>query len=65
MNKEQAKEEYLKIIREVNRKSDEIIAEAKKNGTWRMGLDSNNDLFKEIDDEAKKKIKDLLSHITE
>ena len=35
-----------------------IEKEAKKNGTWNdWGLDSNNHLFKAINDEAKEKLK--------
>ena len=32
MNKEQAKEEYIKIIKEVNKKQDAIIKKAKELG---------------------------------
>ena len=37
-----------------------IEKEAKKNGTWNdSGLDSNNYLFKAINNEAKEKLKNL------
>lgn len=65
MNKEQAKEEYIKIIKEANKKHDVIIKKAKEEGKWRAGLDSNKSLFKEVDDEAKKKIELLISKIDE
>ena len=65
MNKEQAKKEYIKIIQNRNAKAEEIIAKAQKNGTWEKGLDSNNELFKEIDNEAKKKIELLKKLIDE
>lgn len=66
MNKEQAKKEYDKIMADVMQKHKEIEAEAKKNDTWsKWGLDSNNHLYKEVDDEAKKKIKLLASMIDE
>lgn len=59
MNKEQAKKEYIKIIQNRNAKAEEIKAKAQKDGTWKPGLDSNNALFKEIDNEAKRKIESL------
>ena len=37
-----------------------IEKEAKENGTWNeFGLDSNNHLFKAINNEAKEKLKNL------
>lgn len=65
MNKAQAKTEYIKIIQNRNAKAEEIKAKAQKNGTWKKGLDSNNELFKEIDNEAKKKIESLKMLIDE
>lgn len=65
MNKEQAKEEYIKIIKEANKKNDAIIKKAKEEGKWKAGLDSNKSLFKEVDNEAKRKIELLLSMIDE
>ena len=56
MNKEQAKKEYEKIIREGNEKNMAIIEEAKKKGIWKQGLDSNKELFIENDNETKRKI---------
>ena len=53
MNKEQARKKYEKIIHDVNKKHEEIIKKAQANGTWMPGLDSNNYLFKEVDNEAK------------
>ena len=65
MNKEQARKEYEKIIHETNDKCEEIIKKAKADGTWLPSLDSNNYLFKEVDNEAKEKIKKLASLIDE
>lgn len=65
MNKEQAKTEYIKIIQSRNAKAEEIKAKAQKDGTWKQGLDSNNDLFKEIDNEVKRKIESLKMLIDE
>ena len=63
MNKEQAKKIYEKIIHESNEKTIAVIEEAKKNGTWKQGLDSNNSLFEDINKETIKKIEELVSQI--
>ena len=65
MTKEQAKIEFMKIIAESNKEADEIIREAKENGTWQMGLDSNNKLFTELDKRTIEKINLLKSMIDE
>lgn len=65
MNKEQAKNEAKKIFRESNKKADAIIEKAKKNGTWKMGLDSNKELFAELDKETQNKLKHLRSLVDE
>lgn len=65
MTKEEAKIEFYKILDEQNEKKDIIIAEAKKNGTWLMGLDSNNYLFVDIENETKEKIRLLVNRIEE
>ena len=65
MNKAQADIEAKKIFDEAAKKSEKIIEEAKKNGTWQMGLDSNNGLFKELDEETQGKLKVLASMIDE
>lgn len=65
MNKEQAKEEYIKIIKEVNKKQDAIIKKAKEDGKWMAGLDSNKSLFKEINEKAKLELAELESQIYE
>ena len=65
MNKQQASIEAKKIFREANEKADEIIKTAKQNGTWKMGLDSNKELFAELDKETKEKLKHLQSMIDE
>ena len=63
ITREEAKKEAEKIFKEYNRKADEIILEAKEKGTWRMGLDSNRDLFKKLDEETKKKLRELKARI--
>lgn len=65
MNKEQAKIEYIKIIDDRNKQAEKIIQEAKKNGTWKTGLDSNRGLFAELDKKTIEKIERLKSMIDE
>lgn len=65
MTKEQAKKEALSIIKDFTNKCDLIRKEAKENGTWLMGLDSNNALFAEAEKEAKEKLKALTSKVKE
>lgn len=52
-------EEARKIFEESIKKRKAIIEEAKENGTWQMGLDSNKDLFKELHEETQNKLKSL------
>lgn len=63
MNKNQADIEAKKILQESNRKAEEIIKKAKKDGTWKKGLDSNNSLFDDLHKETKEKLKALASLI--
>lgn len=63
LTKEQADIEAKKIFEESTKKSIKIIEESKKNGTWKMGLDSNKDLFKKLDEKTKKKLADLKAKI--
>ena len=65
MNKEQAKIEYIKIIDESIKEEERIMQEAKKNGTWKMGLDSNRELFTELHKKTFEKINLLKSTIDE
>lgn len=51
--------EARKILEESLKKRRAIINEAKANGTWKMGLDSNKDLFKELNEETHNKLKSL------
>ena len=48
MNKQEADIEARKIFQERNEKANEIIRQAKKDGIWQMGLDSNRELFEEL-----------------
>ena len=63
MNREQGQAEYLELL---NKKLDEekkIIEDAKQKGIWRDGLDSNRDLFTELDAEFARKIEKLKERI--
>ena len=65
MTKEQAQEKYLELLKQKLEDEDEIMKEAKKTGTWKMGLDSNRDLFKESNNEFMKKVEQLKSMVDE
>lgn len=63
MDKKQAAINAKKIFLEANQKADAIIKKAKKDGTWKQGLDANKELFAELDKETQEKIKRLHSMI--
>ena len=63
MNKEQAQEEYLKLLAEKVKEEDRIMEEAKAQGKWKPGLDSNRGLFTELNQEFQKKIELLKSMV--
>ena len=66
MTKAEAKEQVELILEWRNKEEERIKQEAKENGTWQYyGFDSNNHLFKELDTETKKKLKQLKSLIDE
>lgn len=59
MNKKQADIEAMKIFQEAIKKADEIEAQAKKEGIWEPGLDSNKKFFENLHKETQKKLKEL------
>lgn len=65
MTREEARVKYESIIDERNEKADLIIQKAKAEGRWAMGLDSNKDLFKELDKETKERIRQLCEQIVD
>lgn len=65
MTREQANIEAEKIFKERNKKVDEAIEEAKRNGTWVSGLDTNRALYEPIDREVKEKLRKLYESIDE
>ena len=65
MNREQAQAEYLELL---NKKVDEekkIIEDAKRKGIWKDGLDSNRELFKELDAEFAQTIEKLKEKVND
>ena len=63
MDKKQADIEAKKIFQESAKKAEEIERKAKEDGTWELGLDSNNRLFDDLHKETKEKLKILASLI--
>lgn len=63
MTKEQAQDEYLKLLNKKIDDEEKIMKDAKKKGIWKQGLDSNKELFAEINSEFNKKIEVLKSMI--
>ena len=66
MNSTEANKEAKKVYDQWRKDREEIKKKAQESGTWsKYSLDSNNHLFKEVDNEAKEKIKKLASLIDE
>lgn len=66
MNREEANKEAKKIFEDWQNEKKKIENEAKRKGIWsNVGLDSNNHLFKEIDEEVKRKLDSLKLKVTE
>lgn len=65
MTKEQVEEEYRKLLRETIAEENRIMKEAKENGTWKPGLDSNKELFVEVKKEFYRKIDELKNSVDE
>ena len=55
-------EEHREKIYQANR---EDMEQAKKDGIWKSGLDSNKELFFEVENEAKEKLRKLSLQINE
>ena len=65
MDKAQASIEVRKIFEWCQEQCDQIVKEAKRNGTWSNGLDANGSLFAELNEETKQKLTLLYSMIDE
>ena len=66
MNKAEANDKAKAVFEEWKKEKEAIEKKAKEDGSWNsLGLDSNNHLFKEADDKAKKKLDEIKSKIDE
>lgn len=66
MNRTEANKEAKKIYEKWRKEKDAIEKKAKEDGTWQStGVDANNHLFKELDNEVKEKLKKLEEMIDE
>lgn len=63
MTREQAQKEYEQLLNRTVAEKRRIEEEAKRNGTWKAGLDSNNHLFAKIDSEFANKVKKIQSKV--
>lgn len=65
MTKEEIRKEFFKILNEYTIEADRIAKEAKENGKWLPGLDSNKGLFKDLQAKTNEKIEYLRSQMSE
>lgn len=66
MNKVEANKRAKEVFDEWIEEKEAIEKKAKADGTWnKVGLDSNNHLFKEVDKKAKEKLDKIKSMIDE
>ena len=65
MTKKEANEEARKIIAKRNRKAERIIKKAKDDGIWEPGLDTNQELLRDLDKEIWNELQELANSIDE
>lgn len=65
MTKKEADEEARKIIAKRNRKAERIIKKAKDDGIWKPGLDTNQELLRDLDKEIWNELQELANNIDE
>ena len=65
MTEEEARKEAQKIFKEWAERGIELMEQAKKDGTWVSGLDSNRSLFKPLNEEMKEKLELLKTMVEE
>ena len=65
MTKKEADEEARKIIAKRNRKAERIIKKAKGDGIWKPGLDTNQELLRDLDKEIWNELQELANSIDE
>lgn len=65
MTKKEADEEARKIIAKRNRKAERIIKKAKDDGIWKPGLDTNQELLRDLDKKIWNELQELANSIDE
>jgi hypothetical protein len=65
VTKKEADEEARKIIAKRNRKAERIIQKAKDDGIWKPGLDTNQELLRDLDKEIWNELQELANSIDE
>ena len=65
VTKKEADEEARKIIAKRNRKAERIIKKAKDDGIWEPGLDTNQELLRDLDKEIWDELQELANSIDE
>jgi hypothetical protein len=65
VTKKEADEEARKIIAKRNRKAERIIKKAKDDGIWEPGLDTNQELLRDLDKEIWNELQELANSIDE
>lgn len=63
ISKKEADQEAIKIFDEWARETEKVIDKAKKDGKYIYGLDTNREIYVEVDEKYKKKIKELAERI--
>ena len=63
ISKKEADQEAIKIFDEWARETKKVIDKAKKDGKYIYGLDTNREIYVEVDEKYKKKIKELAERI--
>ena len=65
MTREQAEIEYRKLLNELVEEKEKIYEKAKADGLLKPGLDTNRDLYEEINKKYQAKIKALRESVDE
>lgn len=66
MNKTEANKKAKEVFEEWAKEKEAIEKKAKADGIWNeAGLDTNNHLFKEVDEKAKRKLEKLKAMVND
>ena len=63
MTYEEGRIEFNKLIRAYNAKIEDITSRAKQEGRWRPGLDSNRNLFTEVNEKYRRLHAELVAQV--